>query len=89
MNKFTPKKWEQLTFSNHELQTDFAMVRIGGRVHMVGYSQEDFANAKLISAAPDLLEALSEIINDGGKFVMTSETHRKARAAIARARGEA
>ncbi len=47
------------------------------------------ANARLIAAAPDLLEALSEIINDGGKFVMTNETHRKARAAIAKARGEA
>lgn len=46
------------------------------------------ANARLIAAAPDLLEALSEIINDGGKFVMTHELHRKARAAIARARGE-
>ena len=49
----------------------------------------DEPNAKLIAAAPDLLEALSEIINDGGKFVMTNETHRKARAAIERARGEA
>ena len=43
----------------------------------------------IVLAAPDLLEALSEIINDGGKFVMTSETHRKASAAIASARGEA
>ena len=50
---------------------------------------EAIANAKLIAAAPDLLDALSEIINDGGKFVMTNETRRKARAAIARARGEA
>ncbi len=50
--------------------------------------QEVEANAHLIAAAPDLLEALSEIINDGGKFVMTQETHRKARAAIAKARGE-
>ena len=49
----------------------------------------DEPNAKLIAAAPDLLEALYEIINDGGKFVMTNETHRKARAAIAKARGEA
>ena len=47
------------------------------------------ANARLIAAAPDLLDALSEIINDGGKFVMTNETHRKARAAIAKARGDA
>lgn len=45
--------------------------------------------ANLLAAAPDLLDALSEIINDGGKFVMTNETHRKARAAIAKARGEA
>ena len=51
-----------------------------------GPSDDDL---NLILSAPDLLEALSEIINDGGKFVMTSETHRKARAAIARARGEA
>lgn len=111
MNKFTPKKWEQLTFSNHELQTDFAMVRIGGRVHMVGYSQEDFANAKLISAAPDLLEAL-EALADSAPSACCVDFHHKpgdyhdadescpaldryeaaclsARAAIARARGEA
>ena len=50
---------------------------------------ELMANARLICAAPDLLEALSEIINDGGKFVMTHETHRKAHAAIAKAIGEA
>lgn len=89
MSTFTPGPWERLTFSNHEIQTDFAMVKIGGRVHMVGYSQEDCANALLIASAPDLLEALSEIVNEGGKFVMTQDTHRKARAAIAKARGEA
>ena len=58
MSKHTPGPWERLTFSNHEIQTDFAMVKIGGRVHMVGYSQEDCANALLIASAPDLLEAL-------------------------------
>jgi len=57
-NFFTPGPWEALTFSNHELQTDFAMVKIGSRVHMVGYSGEDKANARLIAAAPELLEAL-------------------------------
>ena len=98
MNKHTKDKWEQLTFSNHELQTDFAMVRIGGRVHMVGYSQEDFANARLIAAAPDLLEALEDALSDydawmKGADVTPNESllawTNKARAAIARARGEA
>lgn len=58
----TPGPWETLTFSNHELQTDFAMVKIGGRVHMVGYSDEDKANARLIAAAPELLDALKLLL---------------------------
>ena len=90
MNKHTKDKWEQLTFSNHELQTDFAMVRIGGRVHMVGYSQEDFANARLIAAAPDLLEALEYCLDClGDEFALPSDCQSTARAAIAKARGEA
>lgn len=56
--KHTPGPWGTLTFSNHELQTDFAMVKIGSRAHMVGYSGEDKANARLIAAAPDMLAAL-------------------------------
>lgn len=46
-------------------------------------------DAHLMAAAPELLEALAVIVNDGGSFVLTQEAHRKARAAIARARGEA
>ena len=59
--KHTPGPWETLTFSNHELQTDFAMVKIGSRAHMVGCSEEDKANARLIAAAPELLEALKTL----------------------------
>lgn len=100
--KYTSGPWEQLTFSNHELQTDFAMVKIGVRVHMVGYSTEDYANARLIAAAPELLEALIEVtaslawnahgecraVHDGPIMpsTMAIET---ARAAIAKAKGEA
>lgn len=59
--KHTPGPWGTLTFSNHELQTDFAMVKIGSRAHMVGYSGEDKANARLIAAAPELLAALKQV----------------------------
>ena len=60
-NSFTPGPWETLSFSQHELQADFAMVKIGKRVHMVGYSDEDKANARLITAAPELLAVLQEL----------------------------
>lgn len=93
MNKHTPGPW----FVDHK--SPF-LVRAGddidgrhiahiGPANYTPRFDVDEPNAKLIAAAPDLLEALSEIINDGGKFVMTNETHRKARAAIARAIGEA
>ncbi len=92
MNKFTPGPWE------HTGQGDIVGKEDNGyglgyvdvcSVYLRTVRGRTNANARLIAAAPDLLEALSEIINDGGKFVMTHETHRKARAAIAKARGEA
>lgn len=49
------------------------------------------ANARLISAAPDLLEALSEMVSmmDSGEEHGTgSQWHTKAKAAIAKAKGE-
>lgn len=46
------------------------------------------ANARLICAAPDILEALAAIVLEGGSFHFTHELHAKARAAIAKARGE-
>lgn len=58
MPKSTPGPWQVKRYANHELQTDFVMVVIGDRVHMIGYSDEDKANAHLIAAAPAMLEAL-------------------------------
>ena len=95
MNKHTPGPWIA-----EQRDTRSVVLAAKGRCLLADCPQwsnrddrpraaEAFANAKLFAAAPDLLDALSEIINDGGKFVMTNETHRKARAAIARARGEA
>ena len=44
------------------------------------------ANARLIAAAPELLEALEQIANRG--VPVQQEEHRIARAAIAKAKGE-
>ena len=84
ISQHTPGPWETLTFSNHELQTDFAMVKIGSRVHMVGYSDEDKANACLIAAAPDLLEFAEEVRRTGDTRLSSM-----AIAVIAKAIGEA
>lgn len=89
-HSFTPGPWETLSFSQHELQTDFAMVKIGKRVPMVGYSDEDKANARLIAAAPDLLAALRGLRDAflGTSVEVQADAMRAARAAIAKAGGE-
>ena len=89
-HSFTPGPWETLKFSQHGLQTDFAMVKVGKRVHMIGYSDEDKANASLIAAAPDLLAALRGL---RAAFIGTSvevqaDAMRAARAAINKAVGQ-
>ena len=89
MNKHTPGPWLSRGKSDsvHESSDTHPYgCQIFRFAEDQGPSDDDL---NLILSAPDLLEALSEIINDGGKFVMTNETHRKARAAIASARGEA
>ena len=94
MNKHTPRPWNATKFNPVTGDIDDCYLYVEPGIAVIerkvkGRDQYDAANARLIAAAPDLLEALSEIINDGGKFVMTNETHRKARAAIAKARGDA
>ena len=84
MNKFTPGPWG----FNQAKGKVLACLSMAGKLLIFKNKISD-QDGQLISAAPDLLEALEAIINDGGKFVMTSDTHRAARAAIAKARGEA
>lgn len=51
---------------------------------------EGLANARLIAAAPELLEALAEIVSaaDGAGWDQLDPSFSKARAAIAKAKGE-
>jgi ketosteroid isomerase-like protein len=53
--------------------------------------RESEANARLIAAAPELLEALEAVMSGqiGGTPDLDAERFQKARAAIAKARGEA
>ena len=69
-------------------QDDFVSVtRAVERAHGIGGS---IANARLIAAAPDLLEALKEIVAaaDGKGWEQLDPSFKKARAAIAKAEGE-
>lgn len=54
----------------------------------VGMKEETLANARLIAAAPELLEALKEIVNQHGQFEHCMWAAHIARAAIAKAEGE-
>lgn len=96
MNKPTPGPW-----AVHAHATDTYTIYVAGRhwdswaVAHVGYTKEDEANARLISAAPDLLEALEfmlSVFNETYPDVADDEEDReawaKARAAIRKATGE-
>jgi hypothetical protein len=94
MNKFTPGTWI--------IEYDNADERSGGEWYIAGpaivrfsYSattaetEEAEANARLISAAPDLLDALDLMVTTHDEGGWPSANIVIARAAIARARGEA
>lgn len=96
MNKHTPGPWsisDSSWVTNHrdiDAPTHGALAVVVWRMEEEERSPECEANAHLISAAPDLLEALEMAMEIGdqcsrgflGKF------QAKARAAIAKARGE-
>ncbi len=92
--KHTPGPWRQ---NDHPQRGNQLYVRIGSgcanaiveRKDTFGkVSDEDIANARLIAAAPDLLEACRQMLFDVFEDVHP-ETVKQARAAIAKAEGAA
>lgn len=94
MSKHTPGAWEVI--SGHNFITIVAadnkppvVCRIKNEVTPQKLTGEDHANARLIAAAPDLLEALEKLARLGnGDQYGNSEGNMIARAAIAKATGE-
>lgn len=92
--KHTPGPW-----AHHNTPTPFIYVNAGGLPICQIYTStahgqsmgEQFANAHLIAAAPDLLEALREIFHDVKQGAIPNdddEWWKKASTAIAKATGE-
>lgn len=84
--KHTPAPWVCTATSNHA--HDYRLSTPTGPLPFVRGGTEQYANARLIAAAPELLEALQACIDYG---VMTGDewVTAKAHAAIAKATGGA
>ena len=95
MTKHTPGPWNFYDDSNDGKTNRIEIVAVGKTVARIYHSvpAEDLPNARLIAAAPDLLEALETAL-DGWQREFeylakrTPEWVTKARAAIAKATGE-
>jgi hypothetical protein len=90
MSKHTPGPWAH---ENYQGVIHVFVDNQGGTpsvCKLIGPDKE--ANARLIAAAPDLLEALSDVVKFWDSIVPTdcvNDMHIKARAAIAKATGGA
>lgn len=102
MSKHTPGPWYVFhsahrgrvdddgpgAFSIGDAQTAYSANILCSRYQWPERAEEMKANARLIAAAPDLLEALQSILDDGLHCDVVPHLHAKARAAIAKATGE-
>jgi len=98
-NKHTPGPWATMPEEVDRPYIRIRGTRLGGRYKVANVLTPDHegvhareavetrANAKLIAAAPDLLEVLHEIAADGVHSNVVPYLHRKALAAIAKATG--
>ena len=97
MSKHTPGPWtvyedaEEPTFTvQHEIAPSYYIPIWGKLFASNPPSDEDKANIQLIKAAPDMLEALEDIIADAEYLALVGDNHArrmKAKAAIAKAKG--
>ena len=93
MNKHTPGPWKFYDDSNDGKTNRIEIVAIGKTVARIYHSvpEEDIPNARLIAAAPELLEAVNALcdrIDDEGCTPLDFAEFTSARAAIAKATGE-
>ena len=95
MSKHTKGPWNATKFNpvTGEIDDCYLYVEPGIAVierKVKGRDQHDTANARLIAAAPDLLEALEYCLDClGDEFALPADCQNNARAAIAKSRGEA
>lgn len=92
MSKYTPGPWHgEENFDTDGCTSLGITVRAGNKTigSVWGIGEEDFANTRLIAAAPDLLAALRALLSDcerlGFEGRNTASVKQRARAAIASA----
>ncbi len=90
MSKTTPGPWVVYDDRNDWKTNRIEIAARGKTVARIYHSvpEEDLPNARLIAAAPDLLEALQDIVSFWDEHVPTdciNDMHKKARIAIAKA----
>ena len=94
MSKHTPGPWEQVADSIKSRTADCVVVRLPAQTDRVGdESPEQIkrwdADARLIAAAPDLLEAVQGALDVSSQGLRLGENWQTyVRAAIAKAKGE-
>ena len=88
--KHTPGPWTFYDDSNDGKTNRIEIVAIGKTVARIYHSvpAKDLSNARLIAAAPDLLEALLMVLDDPNALDGRPRTYEYVRAAIAKATGE-
>ena len=91
MNKHTKGPWTATKHDQHWVRVNVT-IKAGGNMWVAFMPDEDkeekMANARLMAAAPELLEALESLLEQTRQYGHTAEI-KAAEAAIAKAKGEA
>jgi hypothetical protein len=99
MSKYTPGPWQEYadlpsTDPSWHIVTNETRMRVLANIHIEPGNKMDEANARLIVAAPDLLEALQALMDEQNGPPLIRDAPRweaavdLARAAIAKAEGD-
>lgn len=88
--KWDPELSPEWNYAYDSLQSNDGQTILDGLQHLDGGVSVDYLDARLIQAAPDLLEALKSIVELWDEHVPTvhiTDLHLKARAAVEKATG--